>query len=586
MILEMSMESQNNEKQRASNIIWNASGDYSFQPEIKAYDEGGKADIYWNFIIGAVYKYFDYSLLQNFFNCIKEDSDFAFYENLTWIGLENCAYKKAKDERFVLESLRKIYAKKVLSKVDEIFDFEVFDKIKTAHFQRVLGKETNITGYELNILNDLEFDESINTEQIILRMNEIFKVYFEFSPSQNEENVLNKIVKNKKSIHFGGKKQHYYGSSMLKRIDVGSAEFSDEPNFERNKEKKNKISFHWLKFRDKRDNTQRKYIQNYFGTSILAESQTRALEQIMCIGNHKSCHLHFTRGEFEHNMQNEENVTVQEKVALWQKDKNKKYYKDNLARNNNSITKLTNKIRNTMLVNLEESANKSKRGNLITGKVWRNIYLQDNKIFIQNAQNDIGNLTVDILLDASASQLNRQEIIATEGYIIAESLTRCNIPVKVYSFCNLRDYTIINLFRDYGEIQKNNNIFNYNAAGYNRDGLAIRTALHLIGKSSCENKILIVLSDGKPNDIQNISTSGLIPINHEYADDQAVNDTAQEVRKGRQNGISILGVFTGNDEDVPAAKKIYGRNFAHINSPEKFADIVGVLMHNELENLK
>ncbi|MGB4439537.1 MAG: hypothetical protein WBJ13_10035, partial [Sedimentibacter sp.] len=569
-----------------SNIIWNASDDYSFQPEIKAYDEGGKADIYWNYIIGAVYKYYDYSLLQSFFSCMKEDSNFTFYENLTWLGLENCAYKKGKDERLVLESLRNIYAKKVLSKVDETSDFEVFDKIKTAHFQRVLGEEPNITGDVLNILNDLEFDESINTEQIILRMNEIFKVYFKFSPSQNEENSLKKIVRNRKIIHFGGKKQHYSGSSLLKRIDIGSSEFSDEPNFDNNKEKKNKITFQWLKFKGQRDKNQREYIQDYFGTSILAGPQTRALEQIMCTGNHKNCHLHFTRGKFEHNMQAEENITVQEKVALWQKEKNNKYYKDNLARNNNSITKLTNKIRNTMLLNLEKSANKSKMGNLITEKVWRNIYLQDNNIFMQSAQNDIGNLSVDILLDASASQLCRQEIIATEAYIIAQSITRCNVPLKVYSFCNLRDYTIINLFRDYGEIHKNNNILNYNAAGYNRDGLAIRTALHLIKNSSCENKILIVLSDGKPNDIQNISTSSLIPANHEYADDQAVNDTAQEVRKGRENGVSILGVFTGNDEDVPAAKKIYGRNFARINSPEKFADIVGVLMHNELESLR
>jgi len=63
--------------------------------------------------------------------------------------------------------------------------------------------------------------------------------------------------------------------------------------------------------------------------------------------------------------------------------------------------------------------------------------------------------------------------------------------------------------------------------------------------------------------------------NHEYTDTVGVNDTAMEVRKGKQKGVTILCVFTGEDEDIPAAKKIYGRSMAHINHLNRFADIVG-----------
>jgi len=56
------------------------------------------------------------------------------------------------------------------------------------------------------------------------------------------------------------------------------------------------------------------------------------------------------------------------------------------------------------------------------------------------------------------------------------------------------------------------------------------------------------------------------------------------VRKGRKDGISILAVFTGKDEDVADAVKIFGHNLACIKSPERFADTVGVLMQNVLNN--
>jgi hypothetical protein len=54
------MQEENKEAKRADNIIWNASSDYSFNSEIKAYDESGKADLYLNYIIGAVHKYYNY----------------------------------------------------------------------------------------------------------------------------------------------------------------------------------------------------------------------------------------------------------------------------------------------------------------------------------------------------------------------------------------------------------------------------------------------------------------------------------------------------------------------------------------------
>lgn len=573
------MKINSGEQLRASNIIWNASDDYSFQPEFKAYDGDGTADIYRNYIIGAVHKYYNYSKLQKFFSGMKNDIDYDLYANLMWLGLENCAFKKGSEERAVLESMRRSYAVNVLKQGCK--DSDIYGKLKRAHFQRALGEKTELTASESELLDKLEFGQSMNTDEIISSMNEILHIYFDFIPSNRKDNFFNKMIKNRKMLHFGEKNnRQHFAAPFLKRIDIGSAEYAGavQPGGE---DKKNKFVLHWLKYKEHQDDKEREYICDYFGISILPEPKTKSLEHILCGGNHKNCHLHFTRGEFAAGKEE----TLQQKAALHQRNKNKEYYKENLARNNVIINKLTDKIKNTMLVNSESSRNRTVSGRLDSGRIWRNIYMDDLKVFNKNLEEDIGDITVDILLDASASQINRQETIAAQGYIIAESLTRCQIPVRVYSFCNMRNYMVVSLFRDYVEDRKNEGILGYYAAGFNRDGLAVRTALHMMKSSTARHKILIVLSDGKPNDIIKIPGNTLNPAYHDYENATGVNDTAFEVRKGRQKGISILCVFTGKKEDLPSAKKIYGRSLVRIKSPEKFADMVGVLLQNELRNI-
>ena len=140
------------------------------------------------------------------------------------------------------------------------------------------------------------------------------------------------------------------------------------------------------------------------------------------------------------------------------------------------------------------------------------------------------------------------------------------------------------IFRDYACPQDNGKIFEYVSNGCNRDGLAIAAAHHLINKSSYEHKLLIVLSDVKPNDVIKIrqdSSQEPVP----YVQQAGITNTAFEVRKARADGISVVCVFTGDDEDLPSAKLVYGRDFARIQSLDKLADTVGMLIQNQIKNL-
>ncbi len=551
------------EKQRAWNIIWSASKNYSLTPEITAYDEEDKADLYWNYIIGSVYKYFDYKLLSEFFDTFIYDRDYIFYQKIMMLGLEGCIFEKDSKNRSVLAGLRFNYGKKAYEKRDEA---EVIDEIQAAYFSRVNGYEIKVSDNINSLLDDLKFDINFNTEQVIDKMNQIIEKYFE--PEHKSDFYIKKI---KTKFNIFGRRQ----PSIKRSIKGSTLTFK---SIDEGKSKTGKIASGWLKFKEKSDNKEREFIKDYFGISMIGESDTKALEKILCDENHGSCHLHFTRGQFDDN----DDAIFRQKLTSIQRDKNKKHFMENYIRNTNNITKLTQRIKNAIIVNYTYSL-KSKSGKIVPEKAWRTL-LDDDRIFVRKIKDDMSDMSVDIMLDASASQLNRQETIAEEGYIIAESLTRCNVPVRIYSFCNMRDYTVMNLFRDYKEINGNDKIFNYYAAGFNRDGLAMRTALHMMEDSKYTHKILIILSDVKPNDMLGVSTEGIIPLKREYSDETGVNDTSNEVRKGKEQGVAILCVFTGRDEDIPSVKKIYGQKFTRILTLDKFAEMVGVLIEKELIN--
>ena len=62
-------------------------------------------------------------------------------------------------------------------------------------------------------------------------------------------------------------------------------------------------------------------------------------------------------------------------------------------------------------------------------------------------------------------------------------------------------------------------------------------------------------------------------------------NTAMEIRALTYKGIQVMCVFTGKDDDLPAAHTIYGRNFARIRSLDQFADTVGALIQNQIRSL-
>ena len=561
------------QKRRAENIIWNAAQSHGFSPDFKAYDADARADLYWNTVIGAVRRHYEYPKLEAVFRSFQAEEDADVYEALLWLGLENAVFERERDERPVLESLRRDYAERYLSSLRVDHDLPFDDALARAHYQRVLGLDPRLDPYTEKLLDDLEFSREMSTDEIVERAKDLFERWFQIR--QKELSAERK----KRPIPFGIRK-HKTTKGRYRRFGLG---FADHPSNLYGGERVGQQDTETQRLSSMSETELRAFMEAKYGMSAFSRRETAELERAVCTGSHAACHVLITKGEKgSAKIQNGFEALQREKEAK-QVAANRRFFTDHIAERRIVINRLSSQIQNSILLHLQPSPVRSNSGMLEGGRSWRALHLGDERIFIRDEQNNMGDLCVDILLDASTSQKSRQAIVSNQGYIIAESLNRCNIPCRVMSFCSMTGYTILRIFRDYDERGANDRIFEYVSNGCNRDGLGIRMAHHLIRKERYEHKVLIVLSDAKPNDVVRVreKESGEY-INYEAQ--QGIRDTAFEVRSARSDGIAVICVFTGADEDVPSAKLIYGRDFARIQSIEMLADTVGKLLRNQIKN--
>lgn len=545
------------EERRATNLIWNAAGDYGLHPESRAYDTDGYADVYMNSIVGAIYKYYDYAVIRKLLDGMENAPHGADYQDLFWTGLENCAYLRAVSDRPAFRLLRQGYARGIVKQAGNKGDndFSLFDRIKLEHYRRILGEGHKLIAREERLLEQLEFPPELSSEEIVERMRAILAQYFGVTGGMLRRESLAKLPQFMGSL---GRRKYTLGA----RVRSGDVKVS----------KHGKVGRLARMTGEKSPEQLRRFVSGCFGESMYAPSEVKNIEDRLCRDKHADCMLHFTRGDSSGEARDGE-VILQRKVSKNQASLNRKYYADGLTAHRLAIIRLTEKVRNCILVHLDDAMIKSRAGQLDARAVWRAVYLNDGRIFQKHERTTDSELSVDVLLDGSASQLQRQESVAAQAYILAESLTRCGVPVRVYSFCSVGTCTVVRIYRDYDEVKKNEAIFDYAAAGFNRDGLALRAANYMLSGTHYENRLLITLSDCSPNDVNKIvDASGR---RREYQGDEGVRDSSSEVERLRRMGVRVMCVFTGEEADLPNARKIYGRELVRIRHISQFADAVG-----------
>ncbi|AKL94746.1 nitric oxide reductase activation protein [Clostridium aceticum] len=584
---------------RLTNLMWTICGDYDQElDELEKFTKTSKdLAVYYAAKAGARRKYIDWNMIKKYLkHRIQKGADQDLIVPLVEMCADVMVEEKLIKERPGIEDIRKKGLDDLLERYFKIKLNTFMEKVKYALVLEQMGKHASFDIKVKKLLSDIKKCKDVeDTLALLENIDALYLAHFKemlenqtFLYEMEEENELEEGYKEESTKEQSFTSFMYeelyeedtaisdvvdgmQSSLLIESIGDLKQEVPTNPNENRvlsiDQEMVEKIY---------------KKIEHYHGKSFVTKEEQKKIEKKVCRNVHEGCRVHFTEGVLRSPTDNK----FQIKYVTRQKEKNLSEFRDNIKVHKRNIIKLKEVIIKTLTAEQEKTIVPSDNGVLAVNKLWRIGRSEKPKVFTKVIDNQKGGYVVDILLDASGSQIARQGKVASQGYIISEALTLAGIPNRVMSFCNFLDYTILRRFRDYTSPRsENQNIFEYFSAGNNRDGLAIQAVSQGLLNRSEENKILIVLSDGKPNDVK-ISNDNIRTIRGEafYKGMTAIKDTALEVRKARKNGILLFGVFTGKEEELQAEKLIYGKDFVYTRNIEKFSDIVGTYLKRIIEN--
>ena len=483
------MDREDIESRRAENQFWNGAENYQLRADFQMYRPDGEADLYFNTIIGLVYRLYDYERLRPLFNTFQSQTSGAFYTDLFWLGLEGVAFRRTVGERPVLEDLRRQYALQATAQPRKSAEREGIHNLRWLWFRRALGDPAQEDSWEKGVLDDLTFPVGCTEEELTGRMETLLHKWFKRARRSVTDRQWAAFA-GRDILHKGKKRSGLVSGNALRRLGEPGGGPVEEEGRKRFWQKNFLLR---LGQGQTREQVLREYVENCFGVSMFPPSETAAAEKALCTGNHKNCRLHFTKGVLPTGHVSKETAWERDMFQR-QREKNRAYYQARLVQNQHILSQLAQQLQNTILLQSDVTDSRTRAGNLQPRLAWRAGALQDGRVFVQRQQSELGDLSVDILLDASASQNQQQEKLSTQAYLIAAALTRCQIPVRVSSFCSVSGCTVIRIFRDYQEAGKNDAIFDYVSAGWNRDGLALRAMDWLMEREQSDHRLLILLS--------------------------------------------------------------------------------------------
>lgn len=578
---------------RIKNLMWTVSGDYSldFKPDLAAFARSKYGALYDGMKQGAFARYFDREAFSMYL--VKKMYCHAMEGPLLSVAqlcIEFAVSARMVEEREGVGEIRRKACEDILEKEFHRLQENEAGRLKLVMLREILngrGPAPKRQKRWIDLLWNLEQTE--DTMEVIrtadLLYNEMVDPYFERQHGTLEQ-VL--AVTLEDLAEFSWKEfleeeamestfETYLDKITEQMTNLDAMESSKKEQDKEKQEQKN-TDRRILVVDEKALERMYSYVERNYGRTFLTEAEEKRINYLMCRGIHGDCSLYFTKGILKEPILR----NYQYEYARKQKDKNLYEYYDNHRTVKNNIRILTDMLRKTLVMRDETEDVLSDRGKIVPARLWRIGRTNEARFFTRELYQDSSRFVVDILLDASGSQRSRQGQVAIQAYILSEALSNVGIPHRVMSFCTFWDYTIMHEFRDYdAERKENSNIFEYVTSSNNRDGLAIKAVGGGLLDREEEHKILIVLSDGRPYDVILNRPNARNP--KPYEGNYAVSDTGFEVRRLRSQGVCVLGVFAGEEKDLAAEKKIFGKDFAYIRKISGFSPVVGRYLMKQLE---
>lgn len=576
---------------RIRNLLWTVSGDYKLdmKPDVSLFLRSKAIALYDGIKQGALARFYDKDLLGLYL--VKKvflQADEGELTAVAQLCIEEAIGEKICEERPGIRNMQREAFEDILDqefeKMPSQADFP--GRLKVAVLRRRLDGGVYRVEQKLQPFMDLVIrsGEAEDTMELIRCIDELYNSMIDPAFEQRRgslERVM--AVTLEELTEFSWEdflSEEMYEEALESYVEklttnmAGMADRSVTEEMEQKRRKKKNITVVTPEMLEKAYT----YVELNYGRTYLSEAEEKKINYLMCRGVHSDCSLYFTEGV----LKNPVKRNYQYEYAKRLRNKNIWLYHDKHRIVKRNISVLTDTLRKSLVLRSETQTVLSDRGQIVPSRLWRVGRSQDAKLFERELKADASDFVVDVLIDASGSQMSRQGEVALQAYIISEALSNVEIPHRVMSFCTFWDYTILHRFREYDDPRSaNENIFNYVTSSNNRDGLAIKTAGYELLAREEEKKILIVLSDGKPYDVLVNRPNARNP--KTYQGKEAIADTATEIRRLRNLDVSVLGVFAGEEKDLATEKKIFGKDFAYIRNIKNFSKIVGRYLTKQLE---
>ena len=550
----MEAQSYTAQERRAANQVWAAAGAYGFEPLFLAHNTDGTVDFYMNTIVGLVHKYYGDKLINSIFDRWAGDLRQAMLDDLAWLYLENAAYRLELPHRPVLEALRSSHAdyffaiQYKLSRQEWMARNQLVYTMQAARWRSVLGRNLPVmTPYESGLFRALAPDTAPQPDQLQDALLAVYATFDLFDGTVHPKAALH--------LHLDGLLATLATKALptqMIKTDRVTVEHSNAVDAAGSGPSVDKRQAHiTLKQNAAQD---RAYIESCFGRSLYPPERLRKAEQELCTGVHLGCHLWFSAGVPSPEQAPTPEARHLAEQAELQADRNRAYYAKNQELHRSVVLRLTEQIRNCILVHQQPNARIARSGALDPERVWRAPLLNDSRVFRCAEEENQPSFTVDLL--------------------------------RVSSFCSLRGYTVLRVLKGFAD-KSLQGIDQYFASGWNRDGLALRAAGDLVSfdPGPAPRHLLILLTDASPNDSRRVPPSPEQPLGCDYGGSYGVDDAAAEVRDLQRRGLRVSAVFMGEDSSSHDAERIYGKNLARIRGMDQLARAAGRLIQNEIREL-
>lgn len=558
---------QSDVQKRLDNLMWTVSGDYKLEEEVDtaSFELSEAVSLYDAVRQGAFARYFDSPKLKAYMRKkILNGAEPTVLFPLAQMCRDSAVWQKAAGERAGVPELRRKAFEEILKKDTRRLTHTDWGELEAAYLKFALTGEKADERRQHIIDKICSLREARNVDQVIDCLNRVYEEAYEKGFAERFEKGLNEMremsgheeekAEEERTVNLlsDQREQEEEGKSKQNRPDIVVLEDEDMEHLE-------------------------DYVELNYGKSYLTREEQRRLTGQLCRGAHDGCRLHFTDGLLADAVRE----SSQTEFARQIKQENRKVMQENWAVTRQNIRSLAEILKRAMAARNEKETFFSEYGRLRADKLWNLDRTGNRRLFERDMVQTTADFAVEVLIDASGSQQGRQSMVALQGYIISEALCQAEIPCRVMGFCTFGDYTVLRRFRDYDEGKEaNERLFEFYGSSNNRDGLAIRAAADSLKKRREEHKILIVLSDGTPNDIivSKTKSKRFKP----YCLDYAVKDTAAEVHSLRNKGITVLGIFAGEEEARQTERRIFGNEFAYIRKIADFSNVVGRYLKGQI----